>query len=114
MLESTDDALARVGRALADQTRRRILLTLTEGPSYPAVLAEGLGLSRQNVSNHLTCLRGCGLVVAVPEGRQVRYELADPRLAHALGDLLDVVLHVDAAHSEIPVGTTEGREASPV
>lgn len=44
------------------------------------------------MSNHLTCLRGCGLVVAVPEGRKSRYELADPRLAHALGDLLDVVL----------------------
>jgi hypothetical protein len=33
--------------------------------------------------------------VAVPEGRRTRYELADPRLAHALGDLLGVVLAVD-------------------
>jgi hypothetical protein len=29
--------------------------------------------------------------------RRVRYELADPRLAHALGDLLSVVLTVDRA-----------------
>jgi ArsR family transcriptional regulator, cadmium/lead-responsive transcriptional repressor len=47
------------------------------------------------MSNHLACLRGCGLVVAVPEGRRTRYELADQRLAHALGDLLGVVLLVD-------------------
>jgi len=39
-------------------------------------------------------LRGCGLVVAVPEGRRVRYELADPRIGHALGDLLELVVAV--------------------
>ncbi len=32
-----------------------------------------------------------------PEGRRTRYELADPRLAHALKDLLGVVLTVDPA-----------------
>jgi DNA-binding transcriptional ArsR family regulator len=47
------------------------------------------------LSNHLACLRGCGLVVSVPEGRRSRYELTDARLAHALGDLLGVVLSVD-------------------
>jgi hypothetical protein len=36
-------------------------------------------------------------VVAVPDGRRTRYELADGRLAHALGDLLGVVLAVDPA-----------------
>jgi DNA-binding transcriptional ArsR family regulator len=45
--------------------------------------------------NHLACVRGCGLVAAVPEGRRSRYELADGRLARALGDLLGVVLAVD-------------------
>ncbi len=87
--------LARFGHALSDPTRSRLLLALREGPAYPAELAETLGVTRQNLSNHLACLRGCGLVVAVPEGRRSRYELADPRLAHALTDLLGVVLAVD-------------------
>ena len=47
------------------------------------------------MSNHLACLRGCGLVVAIPEGRRARYELTDARIGHALGDLLDLVLVVD-------------------
>ena len=80
---------------MADPTRSRILLTLLAGPSYPAVLSRELGLSRSNVSNHLTCLRGCGIVVAEPEGRQTRYEIADPRLAAALTALVDVTLAVD-------------------
>jgi DNA-binding transcriptional ArsR family regulator len=89
--------LARFGHALSDPTRARLLLALRDGPGYPAELADLLGTTRQNLSNHLTCLRGCGLVVAVPEGRRTRYELADPRLAHALGDLLGLVLTVDPA-----------------
>ncbi len=87
--------LARFGHALSDPTRARLLLCLREAPGYPAQLAELLGVSRQNLSNHLVCLRGCGLVVAVPQGRRVRYELADARLAHALGDLLGLVLATD-------------------
>ena len=90
-------ALARVGKALADPTRCRILLQLLDHACYPAEMAERLGLTRANVSNHLTCLRGCGLVVAIPEGRRARYELADPRLRYALEDLAGVVLAVDAA-----------------
>lgn len=87
----------RLGRALADATRCRILLTLLDGPAYPARLAAALSTTRANVSNHLACLRGCGIVVATPEGRQMRYELADPHLAHALRELLAVVLAVDTA-----------------
>lgn len=89
--------LARFGHALSDATRARLLLALRDGPGYPADLAELLDTSRQNLSNHLACLRGCGLVIAVPEGRRTRYELADRRLAHALGDLLGLVLAVDPA-----------------
>lgn len=87
--------LARFGHALSDQTRARVLLALQDAPAYPADLAELLGVSRQGLSNHLACLRGCGLVVAAPEGRRVRYELVDPQLAHALTELLSVVLAVD-------------------
>ncbi len=94
-LETRFAAMTRLGRALADPTRCRLLLALLDAPGYPARLAAELGLTRSNVSNHLACLRGCGLVVAVPEGRQMRYELADPNLRHALGDLLVMVLAVE-------------------
>lgn len=89
------DVMNRLGRAMADPTRSRILLSLLTAPGYPAKLARDLGLSRTNVSNHLACLRGCGIVVAEPEGRQTRYEIADPHLAAALMALVDVTLAVD-------------------
>lgn len=94
-LASRVDVMNRLGRAMADPTRSRILLFLLNEPGYPAQLARELDLTRTNVSNHLACLRGCGIVVAEPEGRQTRYEIADPHLAAALTALVDVTLAVD-------------------
>ncbi len=110
-VEDRLDAVRRVGRALADPTRGRILLELSKGPGYPSELAEDLGTTRANVSNHLSCLRGCGLVMAIPEGRQVRYQLANPRLAHALDDLLGVVLAVDEDALCLPIDAKEQQVA---
>ncbi len=70
-------------------------MSLLERPGYPGELARELHLTRPNVSNHLTCLRSCGLVAAVPEGRQTRYEIADAHLTAALSSLMNVVLAVD-------------------
>ena len=94
-IASRVDVMNRLGRAMADPTRSRILLSLLGEPGYPARLARDLELTRTNVSNHLSCLRGCGIVVAEPEGRQTRYEIADPHLAAALTALVDVTLAVD-------------------
>jgi DNA-binding transcriptional ArsR family regulator len=94
-VSSPTDALSRFGHALSDPTRTRVLLTLRSGASYPADLADLLGVTRQAMSNHLACLRGCGLVVARPEGRRSRYELADPRIGRALDQLMATVLVVD-------------------
>ncbi|MFJ3895384.1 ArsR/SmtB family transcription factor [Streptomyces sp. NPDC090083] len=90
------EVLARFGRALADPIRCRILLALCQAPAYPADLADALGVSRTRLSNHLACLRDCGLVVAVPDGRRTGYELADERLGHALNHLLASVIAVES------------------
>ena len=104
------EVLTRVGRALVDPTRCRILLALVAEPGYPAQLAASLGLSRATVSNHLSCLRGCGLVTATRRGRQVRYALSDPTLAHALSDLASLVPAAGCGHD--PVATDLDRTAA--
>ena len=52
-LASDVDVLERIGTALADPTRRRILTMLLAAPAYPAELADALKMSRANTSNHL-------------------------------------------------------------
>ncbi|AZP14822.1 ArsR/SmtB family transcription factor [Streptomyces aquilus] len=90
------EVLARFGRALADPIRCQLLLALRDAPAHPADLADRIGVSRSRLSNHLACLRDCGLVVAVPDGRRTRYELVDERLGHALDVLRTVVVAVAA------------------
>ena len=97
----TTDALERVGTALADPTRRRILLALLDAAAYPADLADALDVGRTNISNHLSCLRGCGLVTTTRQGSRVRYELSSPRLAHALRDLVKLDLRIEAGHTDL-------------
>ncbi|MGC0366997.1 DNA-binding transcriptional ArsR family regulator [Rhodococcus sp. 27YEA15] len=100
------DALSRFGYALSDSTRAQVLMTLREGSAYPSDLAAQIGVSRQILSNHLACLRGCGLVVAIPEGRRSRYELADPRIGRTLDELMNLTLEVDPA--VCPASETNG------
>lgn len=107
--QSQSDTLERLGRAFADPTRQQILLTLLDGPAYPAALAEALGTTRSNLSNHLACLRGCGLVRTEREGRHVRYGLVSDRLAHALSDLVSLELPDECAADATPLVAAGGR-----
>jgi ArsR family transcriptional regulator, cadmium/lead-responsive transcriptional repressor len=96
-----EDALERVGTALADPTRRWLITRLMDGPAYPADLATEFGTGRSNISNHLACLRGCGIVRTTREGRQVRYELASPKLVRALASLASLELAVEVGHDDL-------------
>src|SRR5690625_5110517 len=91
------DVMHLLGRAMADPTRSRLLLTLLEGPEYPVVLARHLGLNSSNVSIHLACLSDCGIVVGQHQRRLTRYGIAAPQLARSLFALVDTTLGVDAA-----------------
>lgn len=91
------EAVTRLGHALSEETRTRILLALREAPAMPSDLAAALGVSRQVMSNQLACLRGCGLVVGEKDGRNSWYRLTDRHIAHALDELLKVMLFVDPA-----------------
>lgn len=85
------DALALRGklfRGLADPSRLAILEALRDGARAVGELVEATGLSQPNVSNHLSCLRECGLVTSTQQGRYVRYQLSDARVA-ALMSLAD-------------------------
>ena len=56
------DAAARLLKLLADPTRRRVFLKLTEGEICNCELAEGLGIAQNLVSHHIRQLRTAGFV----------------------------------------------------
>ncbi len=84
------EGLDRLGLALADPIRRAVLIRLLDGSRRPTELATAIGTSRSNLSNHLACLRGCGLIRARRSGRHHHYELVSDQLADGLRSLLSV------------------------
>jgi DNA-binding transcriptional ArsR family regulator len=77
--------------ALADPTRLLLLYALTDQPRNVTDLTQELQLPQPTVSRHLKILREHGLVHAVRQGTNVKYELTDHRVIEAL-DLLRSVL----------------------
>ena len=59
---SVTDELSTVFAALADPTRRAILLRLTAGDANVAQLAEPFAMSQPAISKHLKVLEGAGLI----------------------------------------------------
>jgi DNA-binding transcriptional ArsR family regulator len=67
---------AKLFRGLGDRTRLALLLALLDGERRVTDLVDQVGTSQANVSNHLSCLRECGLIAARPDGRQTFYRVA--------------------------------------
>jgi DNA-binding transcriptional ArsR family regulator len=75
---------AKLFRGFGDASRLAILESLLDGPKTVSEIVDITGLSQSNVSNHLSCLRDCGLVVSEQNWRHVTYSQSDDRV----GDLL--------------------------
>ena len=79
-----------VFRALADGTRRRILLVLGGGEMHVTDVAAEFAVSRPAVSKHLAVLKRAGLVTERRVGRERRYSIAPGALRLAAGYAKDV------------------------
>ncbi len=64
-----------VFQALADPTRRAILVLLAAQAMTPNALAEEFHSSRQAVSKHIQMLTECELVKQEQQGREIYYSL---------------------------------------
>jgi DNA-binding transcriptional ArsR family regulator len=68
------DLQAKLFRGFADTSRLSILESICDGPLTVSEIVVATSLSQSNVSNHLGCLRDCGLVTATQQGRYVHYQ----------------------------------------
>ena len=78
------EVLATFFHGLSDPKRVRILELLAERPRTVTELIADLGIAQGRLSSHLACLRWCGYVMAIQEGRYSRYMLVDERVREIL------------------------------
>jgi DNA-binding transcriptional ArsR family regulator len=104
-----EDAL----RALADESRRTMLETLSHGPATVTELAALLPIARPGVSRHLRVLREAGLVDVRQEAQRRIYSIRPQPLAELdewLGQYRALwEQRMDALHTEIARGKHERR-----
>jgi DNA-binding transcriptional ArsR family regulator len=62
-------------QAIADPTRRAILVLVAVQAMTPNSIAEHFDITRQSISKHLRILSECDLLAQRQEGREIFYEL---------------------------------------
>ena len=100
-------------RALADDSRRKLLEALSEGPATAGDLAALLPIARPGVSRHLRVLRETGLVEVRQEAQRRVYSLRAEPLAEVdewLGRYRVLwEQRLDALHTEVARGKRQPR-----
>jgi rhodanese-related sulfurtransferase/DNA-binding HxlR family transcriptional regulator len=86
-------ALAEVAKAVGHEHRVELIEQLAQGPRSVEALAERVGLSLANASQHLQQLRRAGLVTTQRSGKRVVYRLADEAETDIVS-LLSALRHV--------------------
>ena len=74
---------AEICKTLTDPKRLMVLEALRRGERSVGDLAEHVGMSLPNASQHLAVLRSAGLVAARREGTTAYYRLVEPRIIEA-------------------------------
>jgi len=62
-------------QAIADPTRRAILVLIAAQAMTPNAIADHFDISRQATSKHIGILNECGLVDVTRSGRELHYQL---------------------------------------
>ena len=95
-----------VFRALGDPGRRRLLDRLNEHNGLTLTqLCEGMGMTRQSVTKHLTVLETAGLVTTLRQGREKLHYLN----AAPINDIADRWIHsYDRTRARRPVRSQDG------
>jgi ArsR family transcriptional regulator len=104
---------AEVLKTLANPKRLEIIHLLAEGPHEVSRLAEELGISQPNVSQHLALMRSAGVVESERVGREVHYRLSDPEIICACETMRGVLVRrlsrISQAATRTPAEVLAGR-----
>jgi len=79
-------------RGFSDKTRLQILHAIKDKELTVTQIVDELRGNQSNISQHLACLKGCGIIVGRQEGKFIYYSLRNEHI-HQLFDMMDVVFH---------------------
>jgi rhodanese-related sulfurtransferase/DNA-binding transcriptional ArsR family regulator len=100
-----------VAKALAHGNRLEILEQLAQGERSVEVVAERVGLSIANTSQHLRLMRAADVLSSRRDGKRILYDLSDPAVLDALAALQKVAERNSAQVRDVIVSYFNARDA---
>ncbi|RTE10169.1 ArsR/SmtB family transcription factor [Paenibacillus whitsoniae] len=86
------DVKAKFMRGFSDKTRLQILESITHQEKTVSQIVDDLKGNQSNISQHLACLKGCGIIVGRQDGKYIYYSLRNKEIAQLL-TVMDAVFH---------------------
>ncbi|RKQ17185.1 ArsR family transcriptional regulator [Oceanobacillus bengalensis] len=91
MIKVDIDTKMKFLHGFSNKTRVQILESIIEDEKTVSEIVDDLNGNQSNISQHLTCLKGCGLIVGRQDGKYVYYRVRN-QLVRDLLSMFDVVL----------------------
>lgn len=91
MLKVDIDTKMKFLHGFSHKTRVQILESIKEEEKSVTQIVEDVEGNQSNISQHLACLKGCGLIVGRQDGKYVYYRVRN-QLVRDLLTMFDVVL----------------------
>jgi ArsR family transcriptional regulator len=92
---------AELCRALSHPLRLELVHHLHDGPKRVSELTQITGSNQGTVSRHLAVLRNSGILTARPHGRDILYQIVDPRISDLCDLMRQVLVEQASRRSEI-------------
>jgi DNA-binding transcriptional ArsR family regulator len=90
MLQENMELKVKFVRGFGDKTRLQILECIIEEEKTVSQIVGELQGNQSNISQHLACLKGCGIIVGRQEGKFIYYGLRNEQVKQLL-DMFDKV-----------------------
>jgi ArsR family transcriptional regulator, virulence genes transcriptional regulator len=92
---------AEICQTLANPKRLQILHLLREEELSVGAIVKAMGITKANLSQHLSILRQKGILAARRQGTTVYYRLAIPYITEACGIMREVLIEVLSARGKV-------------
>jgi ArsR family transcriptional regulator len=92
---------ADICRTLSNPVRMEIIHVLKQGENTVTALAEATGLTKSNISQHLSVLKGASIVRSRREGVNVWYSISNQRVVEACRLMREVLLEQVAERQKL-------------
>ncbi len=83
---------AEICKTMANAKRMEIIYALKSGEKTVTEIVNTLGVHKANVSQHLSVMKGSGIITSRREGTNIYYRITNPKIVEACGLMREVMM----------------------